>query len=185
MPDAPKPRPNPTLPAGGLDDSEVLALEAQYAGEPIFQVMTDQWGHDEHAAVHGELVRQSDMPGHYDFDWALKMGVLRRAPEYARLFAAPPAAGTDRPSTTRPQDNLSDAQAVSEGRSGFSVGQPGQQPAATGDEVFGLGLTTEQEEALLEAGYQDRAAVLAASDEELDQVKGIGPATVKRIREAG
>lgn len=46
------------------------------------------------------------------------------------------------------------------------------------------GLTEPQAEALIAAGYADLEAAQAASDDDLDEVDGIGPATVQKIREA-
>lgn len=38
--------------------------------------------------------------------------------------------------------------------------------------------------ALMDADYDSVAAIVAASDEDLDAVEGIGPATIARLREA-
>lgn len=46
------------------------------------------------------------------------------------------------------------------------------------------GLTEPQAEALIAAGYAVLEAAQAASDADLDEVDGIGPATVQKIREA-
>ena len=51
-------------------------------------------------------------------------------------------------------------------------------------EPFAPGLTDEQLGALRAAGYGDVASIRAASDEQLLAVDGIGPATVKKLREA-
>lgn len=45
-------------------------------------------------------------------------------------------------------------------------------------------LTADQRAALAAKGYGSPEAIRAASDEELDAVDGIGPATVTRLREA-
>lgn len=46
-----------------------------------------------------------------------------------------------------------------------------------------LGLTERQVRALARAGYNSLEALREASDEELEALDGIGPATVKRLRE--
>lgn len=46
------------------------------------------------------------------------------------------------------------------------------------------GLTKAQAEALIASGYSDLDAAKAASNDELDEVEGIGPATVQKIRDA-
>lgn len=52
------------------------------------------------------------------------------------------------------------------------------------DGLAGLGLTAEQIQALTEAGFGDRQALAAASDDDLDAVPGIGKATIANLRKA-
>lgn len=55
--------------------------------------------------------------------------------------------------------------------------------AAAADPLADI-LTEAQLEALAEAGFDSPESISAATDEELDAVQGIGPATVTKIREA-
>lgn len=50
--------------------------------------------------------------------------------------------------------------------------------------LAGLGLTAEQENALTEAGFADRARLGAASDDDLLAIPTIGKATVENLRKA-
>jgi hypothetical protein len=54
-----------------------------------------------------------------------------------------------------------------------------------GDSPFtGLGLTPEQEKALVDAGYADRKALADATDDDLIAVSTIGKATMANLRKA-
>jgi hypothetical protein len=67
---------------------------------------------------------------------------------------------------------------------GTAVPEPGEgDTGSETDEVWPDGVTDEQRAALAEAGYDTLEKVQAATDEELDAVAGIGPATVARLRE--
>lgn len=55
-------------------------------------------------------------------------------------------------------------------------------PDAPTSALADLGLTTEQEAALRDAGYADRAALAAATDDELIAIPTIGKATVASVR---
>jgi DNA integrity scanning protein DisA with diadenylate cyclase activity len=46
------------------------------------------------------------------------------------------------------------------------------------------GVTVAQRDALVAAGFVTAADIRAATDEQLDAVDGIGPETVKKLREA-
>ena len=70
-----------------------------------------------------------------------------------------------------------------------STGQPAQtgQPQQPADppktEVFTVdGIDTDTMEALREAGFDSAEKIKAASDDELLAVKGIGPATLEKLR---
>lgn len=57
-------------------------------------------------------------------------------------------------------------------------------PAPDDDPFAGLELTAEQQQALRDAGVADRAALHAATDDELIAITTIGKATVKHLRAA-
>lgn len=60
--------------------------------------------------------------------------------------------------------------------------ETGGEPNAEVDELADLGLTAEQQAALIAAGYVDRAALVAATDDDLIAVTTIGKATVTNLR---
>jgi hypothetical protein len=97
--------PPPAMPKEGPAKARpnVLALAAQPAtalgeaspaahpaGGMVYEVLVDQWGYDEHQCRRGDLLRAGDVP--YDLAWALRLGTVREAPEYAHLLARPVAA---------------------------------------------------------------------------------------------
>jgi hypothetical protein len=131
-----------------------------------YEVMVDSWGHGE--IVKGDIVEAADLEG-YDVAWALKQGVIRPfTAEEARLLDERPMESTTRPLTAEG--------AVDQGV-GAAVG-------ATPDALATVDLTDEQRSNLVAAGYGDAAAIRTASDAELEAVPSVGPAAVKRIREA-
>lgn len=50
------------------------------ADDKTYEVMTDTWGYNPELRK-GDLFKRAEVP--YDVDWALKMGAIREAPEYA------------------------------------------------------------------------------------------------------
>jgi hypothetical protein len=68
---------------GDRDYDAEKAMAFYTAPEDLFEVMIDQWGYNP-AFTRGQLIsREAVEAVPYDLDWALSMGTVRPAPEYA------------------------------------------------------------------------------------------------------
>jgi hypothetical protein len=138
--------------------------------DPVFEVMVDQYGHDVHQAQRGDLLKHGDVP--YDLDAALVRGIVRHAPEFARLYEA---YGPEASTTAPLPHEQADAHIQDMHITGRTVGQAAR-PLLHPD------LTPEQNDALYNAGFDTPGKVEAASPEDLDAVPGIGTATIKKLK---
>lgn len=59
-----------------------LAAGKQPKAGMTYEVMADTFGANPTYSK-GDLITAAEFPGHYDVDWALKIGAVREAPEYA------------------------------------------------------------------------------------------------------
>lgn len=132
-----------------------------------FEVMVDTWGHQMELSK-GDIVDAADLDD-YDVAWALRQNVIRPlSAGEARLLAERPMESTTQPLTPSGE-----------------IDQSVQEAAGGGPDVLmSADLTDEQRANLRAAGYDSAAALDAASDEQLLDVQGVGPAAVKRLRDA-
>jgi len=77
------------------------------------------------------------------------------------------------------------AQYIAGGFAEHYIQPPPAPPAPVAQPVEEEGLSEKIMEVLIGAGYEDLPSAVAASDEELLAVKGIGKAALKQIRELG
>lgn len=86
--------------------------------------------------------------------------------------------------TTAVKRKLKDGELVEVGKAAASSKPSKPTPPTAAEPLPGLNLTAEQQAALVDAGYADREALAASTDDDLIAVTTIGKATVENLRAA-
>jgi hypothetical protein len=137
-----------------------------------YEVMVDTLGANPTFSK-GDIIEDSgEMKAPYDFPWLLRTGAIKPA---ADRVAARPLPTVESEQFVAPvvpaQDEMRPA--------GTGEGSTGHHPMMNLDV-----LDADQQAALGKAGFGSAEAIRAASDEDLLKVEGVGPATLRKLRES-